>query len=114
VGEKLVDPSRHVAVLQTLPHAVGWFWAAPLVLLACQVAGSSRDRDGRIALALVLMMLAGYYLVYVTTPHPQTWHVETSLPRLLAQLWPLGVLGGFAAAARTGVRGARRPSPIVA
>ena len=47
-------------------------------------------------------MLASYYVVYVTTPHPQSWHVETSFARLLAQLWPTGVLAvGIGTANRT-------------
>jgi hypothetical protein len=46
-------------------------------------------------------MLAGYYVVYVTTPHPQSWHVETSFARLLAQLWPTAVLAAAGSCAWT-------------
>jgi hypothetical protein len=40
-------------------------------------------------------MLASYYLVYVITPFDITWHVSTSIDRLLVQLWPLVVLTAF-------------------
>ena len=37
-------------------------------------------------------MLAGYYLVYLTSPHDLAWHLDSSLVRLLLQLWPLAIL----------------------
>ncbi len=40
-------------------------------------------------------MLASYYLVYVTTPFDISWHVSTSVDRLLVQLWPALVLTVF-------------------
>jgi hypothetical protein len=48
-------------------------------------------------MAVVALMLASYYVVYITTPHPQAWHVQTSLARLLAQVWPTAVLAVAAA-----------------
>jgi len=41
------------------------------------------------------LMLASYYVVYVTTPFDITWHVSTSIDRLLVQLWPALVLTVF-------------------
>ena len=40
-------------------------------------------------------MLAGYYWVYILTPVNLTWHLQTSLNRLLAQLWPSAVFAYF-------------------
>ena len=37
-------------------------------------------------------MLAGYYGVYLLTPQDLAWHLDSSLVRLLLQLWPLAIL----------------------
>jgi hypothetical protein len=44
---------------------------------------------------VLALMLASYYLVYVTTPFDISWHVSTSIDRLLIQLWPSLVLAVF-------------------
>lgn len=36
----------------------------------------------------LVIMLAAYFLAYILTPYPLAWHLETSLSRLLLQLWP--------------------------
>ena len=36
----------------------------------------------------LLAMYAGYFCTYVVTPLDLTWHLNTSLDRLYAQLWP--------------------------
>ena len=40
-------------------------------------------------------MLAGYFFVYLTTPHDLAWHVNTSMDRLLIHLWPSTLLAVF-------------------
>jgi hypothetical protein len=47
-------------------------------------------------------MLAGYFLVYLTTPNDLPTHLGTSLDRLLVQLWPLALLAFFLAVAMPG------------
>jgi hypothetical protein len=43
--------------------------------------------------ALVLAgMLAGYYAVFLATPHSLMWHLDTSLSRLLLQVWPVALV----------------------
>jgi 4-amino-4-deoxy-L-arabinose transferase-like glycosyltransferase len=50
------------------------------------------DRQERSAVlqtaAILVLMLAGYFFVYVTTPLDLTYHLITSLNRLFLQLWP--------------------------
>jgi hypothetical protein len=36
----------------------------------------------------ILLTLAGYFFVYVTTPHDLRWHLNTSLDRIITQLFP--------------------------
>ncbi len=40
-------------------------------------------------------MTAGHSFAYLTAPHELTWHLGTSLNRLIVQLWPLALLGYF-------------------
>jgi hypothetical protein len=44
---------------------------------------------------VLTLMLVSYYLVYVTTPFDVSWHVSSSIDRLLVQLWPSLVLTVF-------------------
>jgi hypothetical protein len=41
------------------------------------------------ALGIVLL---GFHCVYVFTPMDQNWHIQSSLPRLMLQLWPSAIL----------------------
>lgn len=50
-----------------------------------------RPRGLPAAFAVLLLLLVGYFLVYVTTPHDLSWHLETSLLRLFIQLWPAAI-----------------------
>jgi len=38
---------------------------------------------------LIASMLVGYFLVFLTTPAPLDWHLDTALDRLLMQITPL-------------------------
>jgi hypothetical protein len=40
-------------------------------------------------------MYTGYLVFYVITPYELKWHLETSLSRLLMQLWPSFILAAF-------------------
>jgi hypothetical protein len=42
-------------------------------------------------LLVPVLMLAGYFAVYVITPNDLSWHLATSLDRLFVQIWPLSV-----------------------
>jgi hypothetical protein len=98
---RLLDPARHATVLGLMAqHAMRWsapiaFAVFPIVSLvaawvAVRAGGAVR------AMAIVLgLLLASYYVVYVTTPFDITWHVTTSVDRLLVQLWPGLVLTVF-------------------
>jgi formate hydrogenlyase subunit 3/multisubunit Na+/H+ antiporter MnhD subunit len=41
-----------------------------------------------IGMSTLILMLIGYFFVYVNTPYDIGWHLETSLVRLYVQLWP--------------------------
>jgi Dolichyl-phosphate-mannose-protein mannosyltransferase len=36
----------------------------------------------------LFLVLFGYFLIYIITPHPLSWHLKSSMNRLLLHLWP--------------------------
>ena len=57
--------------------------------------GKALSGSAHIGLMVILIMLAGYFAVYILTPHDLNWHLATSLERLLAQLWPVFLFSSF-------------------
>ena len=102
---QLFTPERHRIILSSLRRDVlgfgQWRWV-PLLPLALALIGAGGRRlslsEWAVA-ALLLLMLAGYYVVYLLTPMDLHWHLDSSLVRLLLQLWPAGLFWwGLAAA----------------
>lgn len=100
---RIVDPSRYffiirISIAQIL-HSAGWLsslWA--LVPFALLLGGKveGRNRPAIITSALTLtIVLMGYFFVYVITPFDLSWHLQTSVLRLLIQVWPSFVLTYF-------------------
>jgi hypothetical protein len=74
--------------MQLNPGAVNILLLIVYLLLA-GVRIDDRDRTGLVRTAAVLLMiLAGYFFVYVMTPLDLGYHLATSLNRLFLQLWP--------------------------
>lgn len=87
--------------LETSFDRWGYAWpATALVALIGLVRGRPFQPDHRLFLGLVAVgCLAAYFAVYVTTPaRSQTWHIETSLFRLLLQIFPTVLLWACATA----------------
>jgi hypothetical protein len=90
---KLMDYKRYMQILKTF--LVKTILTLPYVLLLLfypLFAGIKIEDKSKISvltasIALTLMM-TGYFFVYLITPYDLDWHLRTSLPRLLAQLWP--------------------------
>lgn len=40
---------------------------------------------------VLLLMLMGYFMVYIISPHDLVWHLNTSLERLFLQLLPSAI-----------------------
>lgn len=97
---QLIDGVRHATILGSLGRGLSrfgeWTWPPYLAMALPFVAWRARRRlDGieRMIPPMFGLMLAGYYGVYLLTPQDLAWHLNTSLVRLLLQLWPLAVLG---------------------
>jgi hypothetical protein len=106
---RLIDPARWIATIEGFVKAAFTFgnFLIPIVLVLVLYWYLVRFRveaGDRLALATVLtplvLMLAGDLAVYILLP-PQNldWRINTSVDRILLQLWPGGLLAFFLAAA---------------
>ncbi|HUR58016.1 MAG TPA: glycosyltransferase family 39 protein [Opitutaceae bacterium] len=101
VGSRLgqaFDVARHRLLLASLWRDVRAFgeWALipflPMLLPFLSGARVRRVAGGRLVPVVAALMLAGYYGVYLLTPMELGGHINSSLVRLLLQLWPLALL----------------------
>ena len=112
---RLLDWSRHRVIGAAFWRDVARFgdWRfAPFLTLALPLAGSGWQRLNRrewLVPAVLVLMLAGYYGVYLLTPLDLATHLESSLVRLLLQLWPAAVFFWCLAAAGGDATPARAP-----
>lgn len=101
---KFTDPTRYLKILkaygQTLIGFGKWWLSLPLCLAVYSLwVGRSAEGKARFAsarvFAVLLLMLAGYFLVYLATPHNLDWLLGTSVDRLFLCLWPSFLFGLF-------------------
>ena len=103
---KLLDPSRYALVWETfakqIPEFGGWAVSVPLLLVfyllivGTAFQGRSKLSIGTSLITLCLMLL-GYSMIYVVTPIDVKYQLDTSLNRILLQLWPSFVFTYFLA-----------------
>jgi hypothetical protein len=105
VTQKLMDVSRYKLIAKTMASEVVHLGGrtigiAPFLLLYLWSAKFRRKSIASVqtGIALLAMMMVGYFFVYLTTPLNPAFHLRTSLLRLLMQLWPASVFVLFMAA----------------
>lgn len=101
---RILSPERHaIAGGLAWQYWLRWGgpWAAgalPLAMAAAAVAaGRSGARLVRGEVAIVALMMASYYVVWLLSPIDTAWLVTTTFDRLLIQMWPSIVLAAFSA-----------------
>jgi hypothetical protein len=104
---KLTDPDRWRLVLLAMAEAFpGGRVALPLgaVVVALLLGATPRTLVRSEALWIGVAMYVVYIIVFVVTPQPLQWHLDTAAIRLVLQPWPTMILGLLAAGtpARTG------------
>lgn len=99
---KILDPVRFQTILGAFASGgLQLLTAFAVVIPLCfLLLGRYRDDSGRrdgpsLSVSVLGLMLAGYFGVYLTTPHDLGWHLSTSLDRLLVQIWPMAVWAVF-------------------
>lgn len=105
VAQKVADPTRYRIIAQAIVEQVLRFGArktlgiTPLLVLYVVLVGVYKTSIIKIedSAAILLLMLAGYFVVYLTTPLVLVFQLQTSLSRLLLQLWPSAVFVLFMA-----------------
>ena len=99
---RATDVDRYVRIASRMaaePFLFGKWNALPAALAACVLLlrGNGRPSGAGLLGVWLGLVLAGFFAVYVLTPHDLDWHLTTSLDRLYVQVWPLAVLSGFLA-----------------
>ncbi len=94
----LFDPQRWQLTFRLMAAEAGKFghslftvWLIPLGYLL--LAGRRPLQDGhrqvlRFWVTAFLLLLAGYFVTYVITPHPLEWHITHSVERLYLHIYP--------------------------
>lgn len=101
---KFFSVERHLVVIEAFISGIlylgEWFvnpWIIVAALLfifgACDL--NRRNHKKKSSVLILVSMLAVYYCFYIFSPRGLKWHLDTSLSRLLIQLWPLIVLNIF-------------------
>jgi hypothetical protein len=109
---KLTDPGRYAEIIQGVLCELfePWSWGVviPLMILTALIFGfdvrKDLNRSFWICMLTVGGVCTGYFAVYLVTPHNLTWHLNTSLSRLVVQLWPCIVLAYFVSLAWPGFK----------
>jgi hypothetical protein len=100
IAGRLVEFHRYTLIFGRMLLFGGWpFLFVPVLGLYVFLLGTridDKDRPGILTAVLTLCMtLIGYALVYLIGPHDLQWWLQTSLDRLLLQLWPSAVFVFF-------------------
>ena len=115
---RIFDPSRFATVLSAFGRefvhmSIGWYHPIlPLIVLAVALGPdwNKHRREIFLCAAVFLGLLLGDFGVYLVTSNDLAWQLQTSLNRILLQLWPLLVLVVLLCL-RTTVEFAAAPSP---
>jgi len=89
---QVFDPNRHIELLQEFVSnlkALGNWALLAVYLLIFGVAMNKGSVSPFLAcLSIIVLQLAGYYSIFLISPHPLSWHLS-ALYRLLLQVSPL-------------------------
>jgi hypothetical protein len=95
--QKIFDIGRHTTIATGLSKHVfsfGEWTLSPFIPLLALIVftgldwGVLRNRAWLTGAAILAIVSAGYYFVYLMTPIELSYHLQRSLDRLLLQLWP--------------------------
>jgi hypothetical protein len=98
--EKVFQASRHIVIIRYI--LVEFILFGGLLLVFYWGLSGLRMEKSEIvsiifSLIILSIMMAGYYVIYLTTAHPLDWHLGTSVRRVLLQLWPSFIFTFFLA-----------------
>jgi hypothetical protein len=97
VLQKLLSPPRYFTTWMGFSDGFWTFgdWLVnPIVLVLAYTLLQRIDRkillnEGWLqGVSICVLLLAGYFAIYIATPEDLQWHIESSLPRLYLHVWP--------------------------
>lgn len=95
--KKIIDFSRHYTIAATfydtsMTFASGVMRIPHLLIGYAILLGIRKNNPYSLSsmtiIFAIVIMLIGYYFIYVITPYNINWHLGSSLNRLFLQLWP--------------------------
>jgi hypothetical protein len=99
---RIFDPARYGTVLaafgrEFLNMGAGWYHPIlPLLALAIALGfDRQRRKDVLFCSAILAGLLLGDFGVFLVTVNDPSWQLQTSLNRILVQMWPALVLAAF-------------------
>ena len=94
IWDKLTDPARYWTVLQAFGRQILFYGdgmalaMVGLLVLAWPPPKAGGRRNLAPGLVILAVMIAAYFVIYIITPQNLSWHLRTSIHRVLLQLWP--------------------------
>lgn len=93
---RILSVDRYKEIVSQFFIAVKYYFGRlsgiPLLFIYAVMAGIKINREDKTTLVTIFttlaIMTAGYFVIYLITPHDLYWHLNTSLYRLMLQLWP--------------------------
>jgi hypothetical protein len=102
--QRAIEPGRCSVIVSAFMHqfgamAIGYYHPLlPVVALAAALRFDPQQRRELLFAAIIpAAMLAGYFGTFLITPYPLKWQLETSLSRLISQIWPSLLVAIFGA-----------------
>ncbi len=97
---RLLDPDRIRQIFAAFLNQAYTFWpkiSVPVIALPLVLALAGVRKDGLHRQLFwqsgmfLLLILTGYFVVYLISPYDPAWHLQTSIHRLFLHLWPSAV-----------------------
>jgi hypothetical protein len=116
---RIAIAGRYVKIIAAFGHealamAPGWYHPIlPLIALAAVLRfDRERRRDAVFCGVILGALLLGYFGIFILTANDLDWQLQTSLSRLLVQVWPALVLTAFIALRAPAATAAIQPAPV--
>jgi hypothetical protein len=118
--KRLADVGRYGTTMAAFGRefarmGIGWYHPIlPLIALAVVLRfDPERRRDAAYCGALLGFLLLGSFGVYILTNNDLTWQLQTSLNRVLVEVWPALVLAGIVGLREPKAAVVLKPAPPV-
>jgi 4-amino-4-deoxy-L-arabinose transferase-like glycosyltransferase len=110
---RLTALPRYGTITRAFSQRLDWYAKITLLLVMYMLlTGARRVKQLFPLFLLIALMLGGYYFIYVITPKPLNWHLNTSLHRLILHVWPTALLS-YGLMGQTSASSADHEGPVV-